>query len=386
MIINNMKKVVDSTERLEELITIGIANNLEEKKAIYQFRYKIYVKEMSKKLEEADCENHLLYDELDKWGILLYAKAGSEIVGTLRVNVGAVSEFPQNMIEIFSMDAYENSDPTNTFQKFALCTKLMVDPLYRNSTVLYLLMAKSYEIFHSNKVDFVFAYCNLYLLRLYEQMGFYRNGKNFVLPGYGLYAPIVLLINDLAHLRKVRSPFYRMARKKEVSNSGVIEWFHKEFTSYSSTINSQLVSEEEVWDIICGRLNAQPTEAIPLLQTLSVTEAKKFLHYCGVFVQCEAGDLISIQGEVAYSYDILLSGKLKSLTFQRPVKEYKRPGQHFGANGLTGHNKHFEDIAAVDSVEILVLSGMAFQKICHAYPEIAHKIVQSSLKERKEKI
>ncbi len=386
MTINNMKTVVDSTESLEAPITIGIANNLEEKKEIYQFRYKIYIKEMSKQLEETDYENQLLYDEFDKWGFLLYAKIGSEIVGTLRVNVGTAAEFPQIMIDVFSMEVYRTCDSANEVQKFALCTKLMVEPRYRNSTVLYLLMAKSYEIFYSNKVDFVFAYCNLYLLRLYEQMGFYRIGRNFLPTGYGLCAPIVLLINDLAHLRKVRSLFYRMARKKEVLNSGAIEWFYKKFTNHSSTINSQLVSEEELWNILCERLKSQPTEAIPLLRDLSVAEAKKFIHYCGVFVQCEAGDLISGQGDVSYSYDILISGKLKSLTFQRPIKEYKIPGQHFGANGLTEHNRHFEDIAAVDSVEILVLSGLAFQKICRAYPEIAHKIVQSSFEERKLKL
>ncbi len=236
-----------------------------------------------------------------------------------------------------------------------------------------------YDLSCRNQVQFGFSACNVHLLRLYEQMGFHRYSKNFVDPGYGLLFPVVMPVDDIQHFRIIYSPLLRIARKRKDINTQAVEWFHEKFTRHSHIVNSQLVEEEELWSMLDNKLKKPPTEAITILRELSVTEAKKFLHSCGSLVQCAAGDIITNQGDISYSHNILLSGRLKSLTFQRPVKEYTSPGQHFGANGLTEHTKHTEDIVAIDAAEILVLSGMAFQRFFHSHPEIAHKIVQTTI-------
>jgi len=228
-------------------------------------------------------------------------------------------------------------------------------------------------------VQFAFGGCNFHLLRLYEQIGFHRYSKNFVDPGYGLLAPIVLAIDDIQHLRLVRSPFWRIARKREALSTQAVERFHAMFLKHSTIINSQIATEEELWSILCKYLDYPPTEAITIMGNLSVAEAKKFLHCCSIFIQCNAGDIITNQSDVSYSHNILLSGRLKSLTFHHPVKEYTLPGQHFGANGLTERTKQTEDIAAIDFSEILIFSGMAFQKFFNSYPDIGHKIIQNMI-------
>ena len=334
---------------------------------------------MSKHIEKVDYANKLLYDELDEWAMLLYAKIGSKLIATARINIGTLVKFPREVAESLSLDTFQNCYTEHDEHKFAFITKVMVAPSHRSSSALYLLMAKCYELCCRNQVQFGFGACNFHLLRLYEQMGFHRYRRNFVDPGYALLAPIVLLADDIQHLRMVRSPLFRIARKREAVNSQTVEWFHTKFTKHSPIINSQIITEEELWSVLCQRLACPPTEAITVLHQLSVAEAKKFLHCCGIFIQCDAGDIISNQGDVSYSYNILISGMLKSLTFQCPVKRYTLPGQHFGANGLTEHTKHTEDIATIDSTEILILSGMAFQKFFHSYPDIAHKIVQSMI-------
>ena len=361
----------------ESSIQIGIATTASEKKEVYHLRYNIYIEEMSKQLANADHINKLLYDELDEWTILLYAKIGSELIGTARMNIGILAQFPQEIVESLSLNRFRNFHTEHGDHKFAYATKLMVVPAYRSSSVLYLLIAECYELAYRSQVNFAFVTCNFHLLRLYEQMGFHRYRKNFVDPGYGLLAPAVCLVDDIHHFRAVRSPFFRLARRRGIVNTQASEWFHENFTKHSPIINSQLVTEEELWSVLCKRLACPPTEAIAILRGLSATEAKKFLHCCSSYVHCNAGDLITNQSDISFSYNILLSGKLTSLTFLHPSKEYTKPGQHFGANGLTEHTKHTEDIAAVDSVEILILSGLAFQKFFHAQPDIAHKLVQS---------
>ncbi|SMC32261.1 GNAT family N-acyltransferase [Sporomusa malonica] len=378
--INNYQKAMScAAESSENSIEIGIAITPSEKREVYHLRYQIYIEEMSKQLGNTDYVNKLLYDELDEWTVLLYAKIGSELIGTARINIGTLAQFPQEIVDFLSLDTFQDFYTEHSDHKFAYTGKLMIAPAYRSSSALYLLMVKGYEVFCSNQIQFAFGSSNFHLLRLYEQMGFRRYSKNFVESGYGLLTPFILVVNDIDHFRTVRSPFFRIARKRGAVNMQAVEWFHANFTKNSPVINSQIVTEEELWTVLCKRLASPPTEAIAILHKLSVSEAKKFIHCCGAYVQCDSGDIITNQSDVSYSYNILISGRLKSLTFHRPVKEYTIPGQHFGANGLTELTKHTEDIAAMDSVEILVLSGLAFQRFFHSHPEIAHKIVQSMI-------
>jgi hypothetical protein len=378
MINNDQKTISYTTEATESSIKIDIAITPEEKREIYHFRYLTYVEEMFKHIEDMDYENKLLYDKLDEWTILLSAKIGPAIIATARLNIGMISEFPRKLAEILSLDTFQNSYTENGDHKFAFITKLMVAPTHRSSPALYLLIVKCYEICCNNGVQFGFGACNFHLLRLYEQMGFHRYSKNFVDPGYGLLVPIVMLADDRQHFRIVNSPLFRIARRKKGTvNTKAVEWFHEKFVNNSPIINSKIIKEEELWSIVGKSLNSPPTKAITLLHELSEAEAKKFLYACGSLVQCDTGDIITNQGDISYSYNILLSGKLKSLTFRHPITEYTLSGQNFGANGLTEHNKHTEDIEAVGFVELLVLSGMAFPRFLHSHPDIAHKIVRN---------
>jgi predicted GNAT family N-acyltransferase len=375
------KKEIPSlpTEKLTGPIRIGTAVSAEEKTAIYHFRYQIYVEEMLKQLKQVDHTDKLLYDELDEWGILLFAEIGSELIATARINIGGIGRFPREEANLLALDKFRDSVTAQKGRPIAFVTKVMVAPAYRSSRAFYLLIEKCYELCCANKVDFMFGICNFHLLRMYEKMGTRRYSGNYFLPGYGLQIPLVLLINDIEHLRGVHSPLWRAARKRDGLDGKDVEWFHSHFTNRAAIMNSQLVTEEEVWAAVSERLACLPTKAIAMLEGLTVSEAKKFLHMCASYVHCSTGEVITIQGDVSYTYNILLAGKLRALNLLNPVKEYVIPGQAFAANGLTASNKHTEDIVVVDDAEIAVLSGAAFLKFQHCYPEIGHKIVKNML-------
>lgn len=374
----NIEKLsIKSMNEEEETIQIYEAVTPKEKEAIYHFRYQIYIEEMSKTLKDADYHNQQLHDDLDEWAILLYAKTGSKIIGTARINIGSFGDFSKELIKSLNLHVFQNCI-TDDGYNIAFLTKLMVAATHRSSPALYLLIGKCYEICCANHVEFGFGICNFHLPRLYEHMGFHRYTRNFTLPGYGLQIPLVMLANDIQHFRTVRSPLFRLARKREIVKTQAVEWFHENVIKHSTIINSQLITQDELWSILCTHLQSSPVETIAILKGLSESEAKIFLHSCGSYIHCETGELITPQGDISYSHNLLLSGKLKSLTFQRLIKEYTLPGQHFGANGLTEQNKHTEDIIVTSPAEILVLSGMAFQRFFHSYPEIAHKIVYNT--------
>ncbi|KYZ77972.1 cyclic nucleotide-binding protein [Anaerosporomusa subterranea] len=361
----------------ERVFTVGIASTAKEKTEIYQFRYSIYVEEMSRQLRSPDNGEKLLYDEMDEWGVLLYVKADSELIGVSRINIGLLQNFHPDIITSLSLKKFQNFYTGKKDQKFGLITKLMVSPLYRNSPALYLLMAKAYELSCEHRVQFTFGGCNFYLLRLYEEIGVRRFGENFQDPGYGLLAPVVWLIDDIEHMRKLHSPFYRLARKREAVNKQVADWFFTDFSEASSVINSQLVTEEELWTVLCTRLGDSPNKAMPILQGLSEADAKKFLHKCGLVTQCHANDQIITSGDPSNELNILLSGELHASSLSESGTNRILPGQHFGSVGLVDHTSHTQDIVAVTLTEILVLSRMAFPKFRHRYPGITNHVLEN---------
>lgn len=374
----NTTGLTAAPEGISESIQIKIASTPQEKREVYQLRYKVYVEEMSKEQIIVDHENKMIYDDLDEWGILIYAQMGSQIVGTARLNIGYLGDYPSDLVECLSMKEFQSCRDGEDEHLFSYASKLMIDEKYRGSSILYFILAEFYKISYPKQVLFGFTDCNVHLIRLYEQMGFNRYGKNFTDKGYGLLVPVVMIVRDFQHLREVRSPLYRITRKLKADNPQSVAWFHQRFMA-KETLNSQLLSKEALWARIVGLIDASPLEVMPALAGLSEAEAQTFFHACGSLVECEAGDMFTLQGEVSYSYNILLSGKFKSLTIVNPIREFDKPGQVIGVNGLTEHNIHIENIAAVTSVKVLVLTGIAFPKFSHAHFETAHKIVRNIL-------
>ncbi len=367
----------NSTKNTEKMIKISIANTPEEKYAVYRFRYSVYIEEMGLKLPAIDHNNKILFDELDDWGLTLYAQIGTEIIGTQRINIGPLPMFPQDLRQILCLDRFEQFHNRKGFKNFAYTSKLMVGETYRNSVAMYLLMVKAYELCCMHQVQFCFGICNFHLLRIYEQFGCQRFGRIIAAPGFdGVLTPVVLLIDDINHLRAVGSPLLRLARKRGTINCQAGEWFTKGFPQQTAIINSQLIAEEDFWQLLKKILKRNPQQAIPLLRGIPEKEARKFLHNCGVIIQCRMGDYIALSGYTSHTLNILLSGKIRSGNSIISLRKVN-PGQFFGTPGLVKQTCCQEDICAVTDTLILVLIRFSFQKFAHSHPDIAGQIMQN---------
>lgn len=350
-------------------IEIGIASTDEERDEIFRLRYRIYVEEMLRKPFSVDHRNKLLFDELDTWAVLVYAKVGSEIIGTMRANIGSINDFPLSLVETLQMDRFHSYFKEKSESLVSFGSKLMVLQRYRNSTATHQLLAKGYEIYCNHHVQFNFGGCNFYLLRFYEQMGYRRLGRGFVDPGYGLLHPFVLLVDDIHHLKLVRSPYFRIARKRSDADSSSVKWFEKEFARDSAVMNSQLVTEEELWSFLCNRLGERPGDVIQAFQGIDVEMLKKLLYRCSVIVQCYAGDKITTSGLLSEELNIVLSGRVfdgDKIIF---------PGQHFGVVGIADSAIQKTDSISVISTEIIVISRQYFRKFGMSHPKEANQIL-----------
>jgi hypothetical protein len=290
-------------------------------------------------------------------------------LSTVRVNLGKLADFSSEIIETYYMDRFEKFYNGNENYNFGVATKGMVSREYRNLPIFTALMTKVFEMYCDYQVHFGFGNSNFHLLPLHEYYGHRRIGKNIVEPNLGLMASFVMLPDDIHYLQKVNSPFLRTAlAKRKIQNDQVADWFKVEFPETASIINSQLVTQEKFWIILGFKLGDAPNKVMPVLQGLTVIEAEKFLHSCGVIVQCPKGDYIVTREDACQEVNILLSGTLQSSGINNIS-----PGQHFGAIGLANRTKHI----AVTDAEILVLSFHYFQKFRRSYPKIANKVLHN---------
>lgn len=362
-----------SVSTKEEPIRIGIATTPEEKREVYRFRYSIYAEEIGYDLAY-DNENKLLYDELDDWAILLTAHIGSILIGTARVNIGRISDFSSDLVQTYRMAKFrkfynEEDDPC-----FTVISRGMITRRYRSSVAMYLLIAKMYELSCNYQVKFSFLNCNFHLISFYEHYGQIRIDKNTLDPNdKSSLTSMVMLIDDVEHLRAVGSPLFRIARKRTALNNKVADWFYSEFFHEIKTnVNSRLVTEDELWVIMFRYFDNMPTQKISLLNGLSISEVKLFLHSCSSIVHCHIGDRITSCGNISQELIILLSGKAHS-----SQKGMILPGEYCGDNGLADLTKHVSTVIALDDLDILVLSYYNFSSFRKRRPDIARKILSN---------
>jgi Cyclic nucleotide-binding domain/Acetyltransferase (GNAT) domain len=377
-----MKNVVSLTnlpfmDNSDQSIKVSFAVSEQEKFRIYRLRYQVYVEEMGRQLPSADHKNRLVFDELDEKGFLVYAQAGSEVIGTIRQNIGTAEEFSPELVCMFCMDIFRTFDKGR--HKFCFTSKYIVAPAYRRSSTAYLVVAWSYEFWRDGgEIQFCFAGCNPNMIPLYERLGFRRFADNFYVPEYGCMVPLVLVMEDESHLRAVGSPFYRKARRFR-NNPAAANWFIKEFPTTTRFVNSSLTSKEELWLILKEKFGQSPQLAIPILNGLTEQEAKEFVHI-GVVHMYKKGERIISFGDFCHEMNILVIGILEvnNPAIDNPLDTMRvSPGGLFGRVALSEIKKQTVYVTALTEVEFLVISNMAFAAFCHNHPVIAHKVIRN---------
>jgi predicted GNAT family N-acyltransferase len=359
-----------------EAIEVYVTTSASDKYQIYRLRYQVYIEELGRKIASADDENGLLYDGLDESSNLVCAKIGSEVVGSVRVNIGKAKDFSLDLVSTLLMNKFQEFHKGQHNLCFA--SKYVVSPAYRKTQVGHLLLEYLDNFCRKHQVQFNLAGCNPYLITFYEKVGYRRFTNQFTVPEYGCMVPLVWIIEDARHLYEVRSPYFDNACKGN-NNSAAADWFRRAFPQAAHFVNSRLVSEDALWAILREKVGCSPMQAIPVLDGLSEKEAKNFVNI-GVIHACKKGDRIISVGDRCYEMNILLKGRLEVNTIGAgglSVKDTITVGQLFGKVALFAIEEQVVNIIAVTAGEYLIIPGTVFEKYRHNHSVIADKIMQN---------
>lgn len=347
---------------------VEIAVTPKEKQEIYRFRYKVYIEEMRKRIRYANHTERTLRDALDETAMLLYVRLKNEIVATLRKNFLSSTSLSDHLSQTFKIEQFAAAFPRHVL---SFSSRLMIASELRNSLLLNLIVMEFYRDARARNLQFDFSHAAPWLVPFYENLGYRRYTASFLDPDAGLQIPMVLVIEDVEHLRAVRSPFYRFARK--VSNDPTAkQWFNQTFPEHQELINTCRYTIDEIWEFWLAKLQSQSTQRIALFQGLTDQAIQQLLK-ASFFHRAKAGDILLRTGDIANAVFLVLSGVVEVDRAESGVTARLVSYQTFGEATLFTQSPSFERATAVTDVEILVLPVQTIMKAMKPSPEAMHR-------------
>lgn len=361
---NQNKDLSDAKPRLR------VAETQADRERIYRFRYSVYVEEMGKKPGYADHQRKMLLDALDDTGYLLYIEVHGRVIATVRINIAADAPFGDRWSGIYQMDRWKEWPA----QSLSMSSRLMVDQQWRGSTVLGQLLLAIYDFARQKGIQFDFCNCSPSLVEFYEQLGYRRFGEGFMDEDAGYHVPLVIAPEDLAHLKKVRSPFMRPARRLPASDEAS-RWFESHFPEHTAHVNRRLVEPDQFWSFMEGRLHQDPAKSLPLLKDLSEEQAHAFLD-TGTVLPCKAGDVVIRPGDVGDEMFLVLEGVAEVWSGDESLSlAVLGPGEVFGEMAFVSREPRTAKVVAKTDMQLLILTQSFFKRATKKMPDIVAQVL-----------
>lgn len=364
--------------RLSDQIHIGLATTAKEKEKVYRLRYQIYVEEMGRRISRVNHRRRLLYDDMDDWGLLFYARSGGEFVGTVRLHIGLSGDFPPELVAPMAMDMFhEFRSGDGASHPLSFASKGMIASHYRKSRAHHLLCTHYYQACRSQGVLFHFSGGAPSLVAMHEHLGARRYKSNFFVPDYGCMVPFVTLLDDIGHLRRVRSPFGEVAGQWPASAESAA-WFARQFPRASARfINKQLTDEAALWRIIGEKLGQPPENTVGIFRGLSEAEASICAH-AGHIVSFDQGDTAVYPDDMSDEIFVVVAGALVVRSqFAGRRQTILRPGQAYGEKTFVAHARHNATVVAQTDTDLLILPRNALERLKLRHPVVAAKLLHN---------
>lgn len=195
----------------------------EERDRIFRFRYLIYIEEMGKPMPGANHEQRILQDGFDARSTQLYIERDGDIAGVLRIIWGN-DGLPPTYVSWYGLDRFQHFPPS----EISFTGRMMVAEKYRNSPLAMSLAREAYRLGRERGVAFDFIHTTPPLIPFFERLGHRRYNGDFVDPDLGPRTPMVLVLEDCAHLETSQSPFAATARQCK-NRPEPAAWFNQQF-------------------------------------------------------------------------------------------------------------------------------------------------------------
>jgi Cyclic nucleotide-binding domain/Acetyltransferase (GNAT) domain len=323
------------------MVEIRIAETVEEREAVFRFRYAIYVEEMGRYKDVADRVDRRLADPEDEWSWIIYAVDGDEIVGTLRMTWGGAG-FSDRQMRQYGLQPFLDELPRKVL---AVGERAMMSAMWRGEDVLAQLGSVIEPLLESHGVKAVFGACEPHLLSCYCRSQRPYGSRNINSAEAGYLIPLVSFRPGAEALSRLTG---------------------------TGTVRSALVCDPAEYRTELQA--ALAAVAAPVFEGFTGGEIERCTARSNI-ISCAEGDRVLKKGGVARNVFVVLSGALEVSNDGHPVAVLL-PGDVFGETAyLLEGTRTFDVDVLSDDTRILSLSERSLHALTACDPAVASKLL-----------
>jgi len=360
---------------MTETCRVYEAETDDQKNQAYRLRYEIYVEEMNRYRGSAGHAARVLVEPEDAQSRLFVAEVagaeGPEIVATMRLTWGGDAPLPERHIVQYDLARFLDEMPA---EHLIVGERFMVAPAHRGGDVLWALFRHYMEFVNQHRIQLAFGDCEPHYLNLYMGMGFRTYTRRHVnSPETGYLIPLVMVAEDLDHLRRLKSPLSDVLADfgDDARVPGIVQDL---VDQGGGVLAERLAGRGAYWQEVYQNIVALEQNRPTLFEGLTDEQAQACLAK-STMIECQPGDRVIKKGNVAKNLFVLLEGVLEVRDGANTIA-FLEPGDVFGEIAfLIGRPRTMDVIAAGAGVKVISLSDSVIRKMIDDEPEIAAKLL-----------
>jgi hypothetical protein len=360
---------------------VKIATTDAEKRKIYAVRYKAYITEMNgeKRHPEADNTSQEFRDDWDDTAYHFYVERDGVIGACMRVNLRR--DGPLECEEQLGIERFKPAFPGHV----GLTSRLVLRPDFRQRNLLTQMSRAMYQFNTEQGIHYSFLDCHPKLLPLYSRLGYRLYNPGFNHKKYTYVIPMVLVMNDVCHLDRVRSPLATLARRLAYSSSRpvAVTWDRPQSCKTENTMVITAPHEYADTGLPVSHHRVSDAELFEDLMPEEVTT----LVALGHIISCRAGDSVLNPGDPGREIFVILNGSFQvqrrtigATTAQVKVLKILSAGETFGEIRFLKDELRHASVKAREDSTLLILNAKALDRLVTTAPRIAAKVFRNIAK------
>lgn len=344
-------------------LTLREAASPEDRDAVFRLRYRIYVEEMG--YDFGATPDRRLPDNPPRANRLLMAEQEGVLVGTLAIDWGGDLPFGAEDRQVYQLDRFLAVVPPTALQ---IVGRFMSTPEARQGQTPELLLDGMLRFALEHGVAAIFLDCRPHLINTYMRLGFRPYAPTASHPIPGILVPLVLLLDDHAHLLKVRSRFAALAQGGAADPARL------------ATLRALLPATSPIRTLAAGAPDAAALAAAlgrkaELLEGLDEAEVRHLLDQ-GTLLDCSPGQPIVVQGSGDRTVFLLLEG-LAEVWRDDDAVGVVGPGATFGEVALLTGRPRIADVIAATQCRLLALRDKTLAGLVEGQSALAAKLLRN---------
>lgn len=356
---------------LSTLEKVKRATTAAEMEAIQRFRYQVYVAEFKRERSGVDHERRMVIAPGDDSRFVTHFYTGTveELTACARVDHWGPGEVPEKMFRHLSMQVVPGIERLST----GYTSKFAVRPSHRGGKlVLPALLRAGYDLLCGEKgTDLLFTTCVPGLIGMYRRVGMRPYTATLALCDAGSEIPMMSVMSDIRHLKRVGSPVTDLARKHFGRGRRAPldpAPFNELFKAAEGPVETD---HERVWQELQERFAAADSEEAPFMRRLP-EDVLAQLSKSGLILDVAPDTVLTRQGVKQREMYIVLAGTFEVLRESGVRLAVLGPGDVLGEVGFfLGSGRRTADVRSLEHGRILLVRRKLLAELTRKDPAAA---------------